>query len=218
MKKTQIDLNYWLEKEDEIWRQRSRINWLQSGDRNMRFFHEKALARFKKNYIVGLLDVGRWQEEDDKIEGIAVDYYSTLFKSSNCTVFTEVLEAIQHKVSLAINQTLTKDFTATEVQMVLKQMYPLKALSLNGMPALFFQHFWPKFGDVVIKTVLDFLNSGIFPPNFNETHIVLIQKCKEPKKITEYRLISLCNVIYKIASKAIANRLKKVIPSIISDT
>ena len=60
MKKTQIDLNYWLEKEDEIWRQRSRINWLQSRDRNMRFFHEKALARFKKNYIVGLLDVGRW--------------------------------------------------------------------------------------------------------------------------------------------------------------
>ena len=49
-----------------------------------------------------------------------MDYYSTLFKSSNCTVFTEVLEAIQHKVSLAINQTLTKDFTATEVQMVLK--------------------------------------------------------------------------------------------------
>lgn len=71
---------------------------------------------------------------------------------------------------------------------------------------------------MVIKTVLDFLNSGIFPPNFNETHIVLIQKCKEPKKITEYRLISLCNVIYKIASKAIANRLKKVLPSIISDT
>lgn len=67
-----------------------------------------------------------------------MDYYSTLFKSSNCTVFTEVLEAIQHKVSLAINQTLTKDFTAIEVQMVLKQMYPLKALSLNGMPALFF--------------------------------------------------------------------------------
>lgn len=61
LKTTQIELNCWLEKEDEMWRQRSQINWLQVGDRNTRFFHEKASARFKKNLIVGLLDAeGRW--------------------------------------------------------------------------------------------------------------------------------------------------------------
>ena len=71
---------------------------------------------------------------------------------------------------------------------------------------------------VVTKTILDFLNFGISPPNFNETHITLVPKIKEPKKITDYRPNSLCNVVYKIASKAIANRLKKYLPSIISDT
>ena len=105
-----------------------------------------------------------------------------------------------------------------EVKLALKQMYPLKASSQDGMPPLFFQHFWPKIGDEVTVTVLNFLNLGISPPKFNETHIVLIPKCKEPKKITKYRLISLCNAVYKIASKAIANRLKKILSAIISDT
>ena len=100
----------------------------------------------------------------------------------------------------------------------LKQMYPLKALGPDGMPPLFFQHFWPTCGDVVSITVLDFLNQGISWPNFNETHIVLISKVKEPKRVIDYRPISLCNVTYKIVSKVIANRLKKILPSIISET
>ena len=97
-------------------------------------------------------------------------------------------------------------------------MFPLKAPRPDGMPPLFYQHFWSTSGVVVTKTVLDFLNHGIVPPNFNETRIVLIPKIKDPKRVTNYRPISLCNVVYKLASKAIANRLKKILPTIISDT
>ena len=86
------------------------------------------------------------------------------------------------------------------------------------MPLLFFLHFWPTIGNVVTKTVLDSLNLGIIPPKFNESHIVLVPKIKDPKKIIEFRPISLCNVVYKLASKTLANRLKKVLPKIISDS
>ncbi|KAL0357406.1 UNVERIFIED_CONTAM: Retrovirus-related Pol polyprotein from type-1 retrotransposable element R2 [Sesamum calycinum] len=54
------------------------------------------------------------------------------------------------------------------------------------------------------------------PPSLNETNIVLIPKCKNPINLTQFRPISLCNVVYKIASKTVANRLKLILDHIIS--
>ena len=85
------------------------------------------------------------------------------------------------------------------------------------MNPLFYQHFWPIVGDCVTNRVLDFLNLGVMPPKFNKTHIILIPKVKSPKRITEYRPISLYNVISRIASKVLANRLKMVLPNVISE-
>ena len=69
LRNTRIELNCWMDKEDDMWRQRSRISWMQSGDRNTRFFHEKVSARYKKNLIEGLMDEnGRWLEGDEHVE------------------------------------------------------------------------------------------------------------------------------------------------------
>ncbi|XP_074313863.1 uncharacterized protein LOC141649061 [Silene latifolia] len=59
---------------------------------------------------------------------------------------------------------------------------------------------------------------GVMLKEWNNTHIVLIPKIDHPELITHYRPISLCNVIYRIVSKCLANRLKLVIPSVISDS
>ena len=103
------------------------------------------------------------------------------------------------------------------MQQALNQMHPTTAPGPDGMSPLFYQKFWSLSGDCVTQVVLDFLNHGITPPNFNDTHIVLIPKVKNPCKIIEYRPISLCNVIYKLASKTVANRLKTVLSSIVSE-
>ena len=58
---------------------------------------------------------------------------------------------------------------------------------------------------------------GIIPLKFNETHIVLIPKVKNPIKITQHRPISLSNVISRLASKILTNKLKCFLPDIVSE-
>ena len=95
-------------------------------------------------------------------------------------------------------------------------MGPTKAPRLEGMNALFYQKFQHVMGDSITTTVLDFLNSRNMVPDINHTNIVLIPKVKNPKKMSDFRPISLCNVIYKIISKVLENRLKQVLPHVIS--
>ena len=68
----------------------------------------------------------------------------------------------------------------------------------------------------MIAAMLDFLNNGTMLLEINYTHIVLIPKIKKPERIFYYRTISLCNVIHKIISKVLANRLKLILPRLIS--
>ena len=51
----------------------------------------------------------------------------------------------------------------------------------------------------------------------NFTHIVLIPKVNELKHITDFRPISLCNALYKVFSKVLANQLKQFLPSLITE-
>lgn len=52
--------------------------------------------------------------------------------------------------------------------------------------------------------------------SINETMLVLIPKSKNPKQVVDLRSISLCNVCYKIISKVLVNRMKRILHLIIS--
>ena len=60
------------------------------------------------------------------------------------------------------------------------------------------------------------MNNLCFPPSVNNTNICLILKHQNPRTMKDNKLIALCNVNYKIMAKVLANRLKKLLPRIIS--
>lgn len=71
-------------------------------------------------------------------------------------------------------------------------------------------------GDKVTTDVLMVLNGGEIPENWNDTCVVLVPKVKQPECMKDLRPISLCNVVYKLVSKCVANRLKLILPDIIA--
>ena len=116
-----------------------------------------------------------------------------------------------------MNEELLCEFKMEEVRSALNQMHPTKALGPNGMSSIFFQKYWDIVGSSVVNCVLQTLRTGVMPDGLNETFICLIPKENCPQKIMEFRPISLCNVVYKIVSKVLANRLKKILPEVISE-
>jgi len=123
---------------------------------------------------------------------------------------------VQSRVPSSMNDMLMMPFLPEEVDQALSQMHPLKSIGPDGFGVCFYQKHWPTVGLEVRKSILDFLNSDCFYAGINVTYITLIPKLASASSMSEFRPSSLCNVIYKLIAKVLANRLKRVLPAFIS--
>ena len=212
------EINDLLDSEEIMWHQRSRVQWMMLGDRNTRYFHLKALDRKRKNAISRIMDEnGIWHETKEGIANVVVSYFEKLYTTSYPSHILEITDTIPTKISSKMNQSLIKDFTKEEVLAALKQMHPTKAPGPDDMSAIFFQKYWDVVGNDVTSMVLNVLNCNKSIVEINKTYITLVPKTKSPTKMTKYRPISLCNVVYKLISKVLANRLKVTLPHLITE-
>lgn len=204
-----------MEREKKLWRQRSCITWLAGGDRNTQFFLNKASQRRKINHIEKLKNhTGEWKEGQDR-DKLINDYFKELFTTSSSNQNWSFLDSLSGRVIEEMNRDLSKFFTREEVILALKQMNPSKAPGPDGMVALFFLNYWDILGPVVSEAMVNALNIGTIPFHLNLIFITLIPKKKRPECIADFRSISLCNVLYKLVAKVLANRLKNILPNII---
>jgi hypothetical protein len=208
-----------LEQEELKWKQRAKENWLRNGDRNSKFFHACANQKHGRGRISEIKDKdGRPCGSKEEIKNASVSYFQELFTSGTNLEVSACTEALDCKVTESKNQKLVAAFTMDEISVALNQMPPLKGPGPDGFSACFYQHNWATVHPEVCSAILHFLNTGIMDARINITHIALIPKNVSPASVMDFRPISLCNVVYKLISKVLANRLKVVLPNIISPT
>ncbi|GJS78622.1 RNA-directed DNA polymerase, eukaryota, reverse transcriptase zinc-binding domain protein [Tanacetum coccineum] len=104
-----------------------------------------------------------------------------------------------------------------EIKAALFSMEDDKALGPDGFSSKFFKASWSVVGSEFTQAIMDYFSNGNLLKEINSIIIALVPKIKTPKKVYDFRPISCCNVLYKCISKIIANRLKGVLNSLVSD-
>ncbi|XP_062021085.1 uncharacterized protein LOC133737569 [Rosa rugosa] len=145
--------------------------------------------------------------KDSQLESIVLDYFKGIFASSYPTDLQDIMAAIPTVITDEINSALVHEISEAEVYGALKQMHPSKAPGPDGFSPCFYHNFWSIVGHDVVAAVKCFLVSEELLRSMNGTFVTLIPKVKTPQYMSQLRPISLCNVLYKLGSKVLANRV-----------
>ncbi|XP_028784473.1 uncharacterized protein LOC114740485 [Neltuma alba] len=206
------------EREEKYWWQRSRINWLSAGDRNTKFFHSCTIQRRVRNKVVKLKgEDGEWLEEEKDINDAFSKFYSELFASGGRRNMEETLVYVDKTVSEEDNKKIQKAVTMEEIKLAAFQLNGLKAPGPDGFSGCFYYAAWGEINGELVEMIKDFFDHKVSLQPINKTNIVLIPKVDVAEKVGQFRPIGLCNFVYKIISKVLANRLKPLLMRIISE-
>lgn len=203
--------------EELYWQQWAKSFWLQDGDSNSKDFHAYATSRRKKSQVSYLRnDSGEEIREHEEMCDIVIKYFKKIFGGEE-DVQRNVMETSEVVITDIQNRSLTEELNMEELSAAIKQMHPDKSAGPDGLNPAFYQHFWGLFGNDVFQCCKQWMNELAFPLDLNYTNIVLIPKKDNVDDMKDLRPIALCNVLYKVLAKVLANRLKGILPDIITD-
>jgi len=157
-------------------------------------------------------EFGTMCKSKEDIQQAIINYYKILFIFEAQGGMEGCLSTMNWRVTNVMNSQLLKEFTVEKINGDLNQMHSLKAPGQDGCAACFYQNNWITVEEEVCNVILSFLNSGHLHLMLNFTYIASNLKVKNPSNASEFRPISLCNMIYKIILKVLTNRLKVVLP------
>ena len=180
-------------------------------------------SKFEKRYqskgvIYQLADEGgRIKTEPEDLLSVTGKYYRALFRKSRTIVARQnkLLGNITRTLSSSDRRSLDRPLTLEELEKAVMALCDGKSPGPDGITAEFYKTFWYLIGE----RFLDYVNTAKrlgFRALRNTSSTTLVYKHRgELYKLDNYRPIALINVDLKILTKALSNRLRPVLPSII---
>jgi exonuclease III len=120
------------------------------------------------------------------------------------------------KISVQLRDEMENHLSINELDMALEKMCDRSAGGPDGLSVKFVKKFWPIFRTPLTKYAAYCIDNGSLTATFLTASIRLIPKKGDQSAIKNWRPISLLNVLYKVISKALNNRLKKLSGTILT--
>lgn len=204
--------------EEEEQRQKSRCLWLKAGDKNTSFFHNNIKLRRAGNQIEKIVVEGREFNDQEEIKEAAFNHFNSLLTAApQQSDSIDFLSVVENKISNLQNQELDQEVTEEEIRFAAFNMQLDKAPGPDDSTVAFFRNHWDTIKKDFVRMVNNIFKNYKMGDNTKSSHLALIPKDPNPCSFDRFRPISLCNVSYKIVTKILANRLKKLVPHLISE-
>lgn len=209
------------ELEEEFLKQKSKVHWLDVGDGNNTFFHNSAKIREIRNAIFEIMRAdGSIAKTEEDIKEEAGSFFKGFMEFQPPEFEGATVERLRKLLDFSCSGAdcikLEREVTEEEIKGVLFRMPANKSPGPDGYTMEFFKGAWSIIGRDITVAVQSFFIKGFLPKGLNSTILSLIPKKEEAKMMKDYRPISCCNVLYKVISKIIANRLKSILPKFIT--
>ncbi|XP_050222570.1 uncharacterized protein LOC126672659 [Mercurialis annua] len=204
--------------EESFYRQKCRVQWIELGDLNTKFFHKSLVQRQATNRITHLKVDGEIIEDNERISQCIIEYYNELIgrqKLRKDVIRYDIMEEGRY-VSEEDRIKLCLEVTDSDVKDAMFSIGSDKAPGADGYSSLFFKKSWHIVGRDVCDAVKDFFVTGKLLKQVNSTIITIIPKVINAELLNDFRPISCCNVVYKCITKIIAKRLSGCLDYLVS--
>ena len=199
---------------------RSRLQWLQDGEKPLKYFSNLEKKNFIEKTIRKVrLNNGEVITDQENILSQVQQYYSNLFENRDDALQRINFENLGIKSSTRVpEEDIGLPVTVDEVGQVLKKMKSNKSPRIDGITVEFVKVFWRQLKYFIINAINCGFSKGCLTASLRQCIITCLPKAKKDRSlIKNWRPISLLSVIYKLASGTIAERLKKTLNYVISD-
>ena len=197
---------------------RSRVKWYEEGEKSTKYFLKLENSRGKSKTFSSIKKGdGTTTTEIYEILDTQVDFYRELYteKQTDKDAQNFFLSNITKNLNEDEKKICEGDITLNEMDKAIKSFQNDKSPGSDGLSKEFYDCFW----DILREDLQLTLNSAMICGNLSESQseaiITLLYKNGERDDIKNWRPISLLNLDYKILTKCIASRIRKVIDVII---